>query len=340
MKKRIKKAEILLEYQNYIQRAPLTPQQMFGTACVNDGATVDRFGELWIKNIAENKKKFGSFAGMSVGSKCGHLSLKPAIVAGSGPSLKRNGEALRDRGDIPLISCLHNYHFFEDLGVKPDFYVTLDAQDITIEEVSEGGKKSEDEYWESTKDKTLLAYIGSSPTLLKKWKGEILFFNCPMPTDQVEQAVDAIEKFRVYVSSGGNVLGACLYLAKVIFGANPIAFVGADFSFSYDKKFHGWDSKYDKDIGSCVRTVDVFGNSVLTWQSYHGFKNFFDWVAENVPGIYINCTEGGTFGAYPTGNIMSVQQMDLIDLFEMYNMSSQVKQICENPQSDDKVIAY
>jgi hypothetical protein len=264
----------------------------------------------------------------------------PAIVAGAGPSLKRNGMELKDRGEIPLISCLHNFHFFEDRDIKVDYYVTLDAGEVTIEEVSEGGSKTEEEYWSATEKHTLLAYIGTSPRLLAKWRGKILFFNCPTPALGIDEEIEKIEKFHTFISPGGNVLGACLYIAKAIMGANPIAFVGADFSFSYDKKFHAWDSKYDKTMGQVLRTVDVFGHKVYTWASYHGFKCFFDWVVQRVPGSYYNCSEGGTFGAYPEGNIMSVRQVDLAEFLRMYHLCFETKDLCERPDEAQKAILY
>ena len=333
MERKVKIAEIPLELVNYIQAAPVAPEQLIQTASSADASTIEAFRETWVKNITENKKRFGSFAEKGIGKLYNLLRYQPAIVAGAGPSLKRNGPDLKDRKGIKLISCLHNFHFLEDQGTPADFYVTLDAGEITIEEVSEGGSKTPDEYWELTKGRTLLAYIGTSPRLLAKWQGEIYFFNCPMPHPEVDTAIDAVEKFWTYVSSGGNVLGACLYIARAILGANPIAFIGADFSFSYDKKFHGWNSKYDKTLGNVMRTVDIYGNKVYTWASYHGFKCYFDYIAEKVPGIYVNCTEGGTFGAYPDGNIMSVRQATLQEFFFMYHMNDMVQVNCASPDS-------
>lgn len=336
----IKTAEITLEYQNYIQEPPVATQSLYQTACGNDARTIEVWRETWVKNISENKKKFGSFADKSLGKLWGIYKYKPAIIVGSGPSLKRNAAELKNRREIPVISCLHNFHFLEDQGTPADFYVSLDAGEVTVEEVSEGGSKTPEEYWALTKDRTLLAYIGTSPRLLEKWQGNIYFYTCPMPDPAIDAEIDAIEKFRTLVSPGGNVLGACLYIAKAIFGANPIAFMGADFAFSYDNKFHGWNSKYDKNLGHVLRSVDVFGNKVYTWASYHGFKCFFDYITQVVPGIYYNCTEGGTFGAYQDGNIMSVRQLDLSDFLKMYHLHEETKDLCENPQIAEKKILY
>ena len=125
-------------------------------------------------------------------------------------------------------------------------------------------------------------------------------------------------------------------------GANPIIFVGADFCFSYTKKFHPWDSKYDGNLGMTIRCVDVYGNKALTWQSYYNFKTFFDWMAQIVGGIYINATEGGIFGAYPEGNIKHVRQMALSEVLRMYSMFEDYRSQYENPSEhrDVKLIMY
>lgn len=335
-----RKAEITCEYQNYIEHAPMHPKVMHKNACSNDGVTIETWRDIWTNNVKANKAHFKSFADHGVGKLWGINKNKPAVIVGSGPSLNYNGHVLKDRGDILAISCLHNYHFFEDRGVKIDYYVSLDAGEVVLEEVSEGGSKSAEEYWESTRDKTLLAYVGSHPDLFKKWKGKIYLFNAPVPDVAFMNSLESIEKFSSYVGNGGNVLGACLYIAKAVMGSNPIAFVGADFSFGYDKKFHGWDSKYDKKMGQVMRSHDVFGNKVLTWPSYHGFKQWFEYVCLTVPGLYVNCTEGGTLGAYPDGNIMDIRQMPLHSFIEMYEMHNQVKVCFTNPEVDEKRLLF
>lgn len=340
MRAKPRKAEIVLEYQNYIEAPPVAPAQMYGNACSSDAVTVNTWRQTWIDNVTANHKRFGSFEENSIGKLFKAHALKPAIIAGSGPSLSHNGIHLKDRGDIPLVSCLHNYQFFEDRGIKPDYYVTLDAGPVVLEEVYEGGTKTPEEYWESTKDKTLIAFIGTDPKLFEKWQGKVYLYNAPVPDDAYMQALEKLERFNLFISNGGNVLGACLYFAKAILGCATVGFVGADFSFGYNKKFHAWDSKYDAKLGYVMKAVDVFGNKVLTWQSYFNFKNWFDYIALSVPGIYINCTEGGTFGAYSDGNLMAIKQMPLLDFIDMHSMHEQMRGSCENPKTEEKKILF
>lgn len=332
--------ELTVDYQNTIPRPPETPEALFQRACSNDQQTIDHWEHIWLGNITANKQRFGSFAEHSAASEYKKYQYQPAIVAGSGPSLKVNAHELKNRGKIPLISCLHNFHFFEDLELAPEYYVSLDAGPVTIEEVSEGGSRSPDEYWERSKDRTLIAFIGSHPDLLAKWQGKILFFNAPVPKQGFVEKVDAIEKFNVLMSSGGNVLGACLYFAKAILGCFQTIFVGADFSFGYDKKFHAWNSKYDVTMGRVQMATTIHGVKVPTWPSYYNFKAYFDSVALRIPGIYYNCTEGGCLGAYPEGNIEAFRYMDLKDCLKHLNLNDALANHMADNASDQKLMLY
>jgi len=327
-----------LEYQPYIFQPPVPQGQLYQDACKNDKATIDSWEGTWLKNIKSNHEKFGPFKDRGLGLLHNKAQQLPIIVAGSGPSLKLNGHLLKDRPQgMKLISCLHNFHFMEDNEAGVDYYVTLDAGPVTIEEVTEGGSKSEEEYWKITNNRTLIAYIGTHPMLLEKWQGPILFYNAPVPSETFSKAVNDIEKFHTFVSNGGNVLGACMYIAKGFLGCPTTIFVGADFSFSNREKtqFHAWDSKYDANIGNYITVIDIFGCPVKTWNSYSNFKKWFDYVTLKLPGIYINSTEGGTFGAYRDGNLFSIKQMDLKDTLDMFSLSRHTKDQSENPEVEE-----
>lgn len=340
MSKELRKREIILEYQNLIERPPVPAGGLYQQACQNDNTTINHWRDIWLGNITANKQKYGSFADNSIGELYNKYRYGPAIVAGSGPSLKYNAHELKNRGSIPLISCLHNFHLFEELDLAPEYYVTLDAGPITITEVSEGGIHPEEWYWERTKDRTLLAFIGSPPALLEKWQGKVLFFNAPLPDANLVAEFDKIENFIHYVSSGGNVLGACLYIAKAILGVSVSIFVGADFSFSYENRFHGWDSSYDASMGQCIKCTDIFGIKVNTWPSYFGFKSYFEHVALSVPGYYVNCSEGGCLGAYAEGNLACFKYQDLKDCLAEYNINEQIREQINEPNSLVKKILY
>lgn len=332
--------EMDFEYQNYIEAPPVAPKILFAQACASDAVTIDTWRDQWIANARSNHKTYGPFGDHSIGELHGKFARQPVICVGSGPSLKENGLNLQETHGIPVVSCLHNFHYFIDNNLRCDYFVTLDAGEVTLEEISEGGKESHEFYLEKSKDFTLVAFVGTHPKLLAAWKGRVLFFNCPVPDEAYMKALTEIEDFSVWMTTGGNVLGACAYLAKAILGCNPIAWVGANYSFSYTKKFHGWDSKYDANLGRAMRAQDVWGNKVYTWQSYFNFKNWHEWLCCTIPGIYYNCTEGGILGAYPEGNIMQIQLMDLKKFIRMYSLHEEMAAQCLDPRAGEKKILF
>ena len=334
--------EILLNFQPYIMQPPISPEAAHKQAAKADEATISHWRDTWLRNIKANKETFGSFAEKSVGKLFESAAGQPAIVAGSGPSLKHSIRRLKARPKcMKLISCLHNFHYMEANEANVDYYVTLDAGPLTIKEVSEGSGKTEEECFAMSEGKTLIAYIGTQPELLRKWKGDIFFYNAPIPSEELHKEIAQIEPFHVFIESGGSVLGTCLFFSKGFLGCQVTTFVGADFSFSNTAKtqFHPWESDYDKDIGQCIHVVDVFGNRCQTWASYYNFKLWTEVVAQRVPGIYINASEGGILGAHRDGNLIHIKQMWLDDVYKMFGLSKLKESQAFNPEiCDNKVL--
>lgn len=329
-----------LSFQQYIDGPPIpdgNKEHLYARACSSDHITANTWLKQWLDQIRANKEHFGDFWNKNVMEEFGKFAYKPCIIAGSGPSLKKNAHLLSDRsirGDIPVVSCLHNFGYLEDLGVEVDYYLNLDAGEITIGEMYQGGKNAPEWYWDRTKDRTLVTAFTAQPELLKKWKGKILWFACVTGTPEFVGGLKQITDFNVAFSVGGNTLGACLYMAKAILGCSPIVYIGADFCFSYDNHFHSWESPYDQKVTGTMRAVDVFGMPVKTWNSYFNFKCFFDYLAcggqGNQPGDYINCTEGGILGAYQEGNIRQIRQSTLGEILWYYNLHRKLPEILKD----------
>lgn len=330
--------DIDLVYQNLIDGPPAAPQKLYEKACSSDGATVGAWREIWIKNAKLNKEKFGRFADKTIGKLHGINRGKAAIICGSGPSLKQSIEGLRENKQsahpLMVVSCLHNFGYFEDENVHADYYLSLDSGDIIMSDVFEGRKYPQEHYWEASKGKTLLATVMTPPKLFELWQGEIVLFSTMMPDAQLQRDLQAVERFSHYVSCGGNALGGCLYVAKAIFGSETLMICGADFCFDYDNTFHSYKTHYDAP-GGYVMHPDVFGNMRKTWPSYLNFKYWFDWVACTIPGRYINCSEG-LMGAYREGNIQQFQYMSLKQALVAYQMADRI--YLEHRDENKKVI--
>jgi len=313
---------MILNYQGYIDTPPVSKEQLWGSAVSNDTITVTSWKTKWLANIKGNVE-LNDIVGNSAMSEFGKYSCQPVICAGSGPSLKKNAHLLGSRPSrMGLVSCLHNFAYFVDLGIVPDGFVTLDAGDIVIEELSQGGTRPAEYYWEATKDHTLIAALVTPPELIKKWKGKIVWFDAPVPDQGYQDERKKLVDFNVFFNVGGNALGAVYYHARAILGGMPIIFVGADFAFDYTHRFHPFNSPYDQQFRGVIPCTDVFGNRVHSWQSYYNFKAWFDFQAQggqgNNPVQMINATEGGILGAYPQGNIRHIQQLALMDVLAMY----------------------
>jgi hypothetical protein len=323
-----------LQFQPYIDNPPVQNKEaLYQRACSNDGVTIDSWQKIWLANVETNCKEWDVENNTAM-QDYAKFAYKPGIIAGSGPSLKRNAHLLKDRGDMALVSCLHNFGFLEDLGAHPDYYINLDAGDITIPEMSEGGKLDSDHYWGLTKDRTLVTSVTANPVLHRKWQGRILWYNAIAASHEYVEAMKKITSMNLVYSVGGNTLGAALYHAKAILGCCPIVYVGADFCFGYDRQFHSWKSGYA--FSGYMLATDIFGNRVYTYPSYFNFKAWFDYIAcggkGNHPGQYINCTEGGILGAYAEGNIRQIQLMPLEHFLWTYNLHKKMGEMQKTGQ--------
>jgi hypothetical protein len=320
-----------LMYQPYID-PPQSKEVLYAQACSGDTVTVKSFKPQWLDHWKKNGAKY-DFKANSVMNDFGKFAFKPVICAGSGPSLKVNAYNLKIRDGIGLVACLHSLGFLEDLGCPADYYLTLDSQDITIGEMSQGGTKDEQYYWDLTKDRTLVACAVANPKLIEKWQGKILWYNTIVPDMEYQAEVDKTG-FNLYFNLGGNALGACYYFARAILGACPIALVGADFCFSNKRKFHAWNSPYDQQFAGLEMANDVFGNRVYTWRSYFNFAKWFEFISlgggGDNPHLFYNCTEGGILGAYPGGNVKSIIQMPLNAFIHSFNQHKMMKGLYES----------
>jgi hypothetical protein len=330
---------MVLEYQPYIPGPPQGKEALWHNAVRSDEVTVKAWHDIWVRNTEENSKvsNFAENSAMATHHACRY---QPVIVAGSGPSLKKNWKMLVEeasdsnhpgRCGIKMVSCLHNFGFMEDRDLMgpDDYYITLDAGEITLSEVTEGGKDHDpDWYWERTANRTLIAYHAAYPALIKKWKGKILWFTTPFSSLDVGKALgqwvdwSKVPAFNV----GGCVLGAAWYFSRALLGCSVPIMIGADFSFGYDRKFHAWQSQYDSKFSGVMPWTDVYGNRVWTWRSYFGFKSWLDHQAMGGQGnnaqLMINATEGGILGSYADGNIQQIIQMDLKRAMHMFNCSA------------------
>lgn len=322
----IRNVNIDLMYQPLIDSPPKEVGNLYQRASEGDKTTCDSWRDTWIKNFKLAKERFGMLADKSYGKLHGVNRHRPAIVIGSGPSLKHSLEALKENrmksNPVMSISCLHNFGLLEDEGCHADYYMSLDSGGVVIDDVSESRNKDGGFYWSATKGKTLIAYAASDPRLFDLWQGEIYLFNCLIPDLMIREEYEKVEPFRHYISAGGNAGGACMYAAKAVMGSSDILFVGFDFCFDYSNEFHSYKTHYDA-VGNFVLAHDVFGNMRKTWPSYLSFKFWLDHTVMTVPGRWTNCSEG-ILGAYLGGNLKHYDYKPLKEALTPYWMADEI----------------
>ncbi len=322
------KVKDLVEMKLQFQQAcePQVPQEsLYQQAISNDNVTINTWRDQWLIQAQENEAEF-ECSKNTVMSEHNKFKYQPGIIAGSGPSLRKNAHELKNRGTISLVSCCHNFGYFVDNDIHPEYYLQLDAGHITVDELGQGGKREREFYWEATKNCTLIASTVINPTFARKWKGKILWYSTPLPDEGLFNKLQEASPTKIFFQTGGNALGAAYYMSRAILGCTPSVFVGADFSFGYDHKFHPFDSPYDSKFSGVMPKTDVYGNRVATWPSYSNFADWFLFQSQGGrgqnPTFFINCTEGGILGASPQGNINTIKQMTLKALIFSYQMSS------------------
>jgi hypothetical protein len=281
--------------------------------------TVKTFSKQWIENLTENAKMC-DFSKYSIYSLKDKYKGETAYLVGASPSLSKNVKELKKKKGI-IIACGHVLKFLLENGVKPDFVIVLDANEVEGDFLDVGDK---------SKDIKLLADIMVHPKVFKIWKGRIWFFrlmgrwigkrkNGKPYGDRTHQKLWTLSKFNDLLFTNGSVMGGA-YSAAELFGIKRIVFVGMDFSMpmssSYVLRYSGGEEDegtlehYDQQVD-----VDISGRGVWGKGRMFFYKYWFDGMSMIRPKIeFINATEGGILGAYPEGNLKSIKQMKLSEV--------------------------
>lgn len=171
----------------------------------------------WIENYFSNIGAFLKYP--PVDSLRGRFKGVPMVVAGAGPSLKKNAHLLKGlKGKAIIVAAVTAYKPLLKFGVIPDFVIA--AEKVDLPEYFTYGE-------EDLKTRFILGEVSHPNMFDREVGGKFVYFNAYNRLS-LEQA-----KFwgsDYFPSSGGSVTTSAFDMG-LMFGCDPIIFVGQDLSF-------------------------------------------------------------------------------------------------------------
>lgn len=211
---------------------------------------------------------------------------KPAIIVSAGPSLEKNIDQLKElNNDMLIISGGRTLRSLIDKGINPGLLAVADPGEISYELV-EG-------YIENL-NIPLLFYEGTNEKVVSNHKGEKIFFSNNSFIDRIS------EKNLIQFSSGGSVSHSMTSCA-LLFGCNPIIFIGQDLAYTDDKKYSlisqnrdGSGTFDETNRNNDIWVEDINGEKIRTSLDLNQFRIAFENIIKENPNTkFINSTEGG-----------------------------------------------
>ncbi|OGP21352.1 MAG: hypothetical protein A2054_08150 [Deltaproteobacteria bacterium GWA2_55_10] len=197
--------------------------------------------EVWVDNYFDNIDQMVGCPPVDVLS--GRFKGMPIIIAGAGPSLKKNAHLLKEvKGKAVIMAAITAYKPLLSYGVIPDFIIAAEKVDLpeyfTYDECD-------------LKTRLILGEVAHPGMFGREVKEKFVFFN-PSHALSTEHAKYWGSDY--FPAVGGSVTTAALDIA-VKMGGGPIIFVGQDLCFGENEThvpggvYVSQDIKIDRDKG-------------------------------------------------------------------------------------------
>lgn len=238
-------------------------------------------GEIWEQNYVHNKAEI---------RKRLHGPPKvngdPVLVIGAGPSLEKNLDLI-EPNLYNIAVCDKVCPKLAKMGVTPDLIFALNSEPTDVVKWIEPFNHSLAE---------LVVPCGVHPDTYSRWDGEIRFVNAVTSTGLHHRV--SHETGLMPLSIGSNV-GTFAYTMCAYWGANPIAYIGLDFSFlSRDEVMSKYDAEeYDPKAYNVLEMTDINGDIRFLDIGWFDMASAFQERVQAMQDWYgattVNCTEGG-----------------------------------------------
>lgn len=267
--------------------------------------------ESWVLNYLENMEHFQTYP--SIDSLRDMFKGVPLVIAGAGPSLRKNAHLLREiKGKAVIIAAITAYKPLLKFGVVPDFIIASEKVDLPEYFTYDGN---------DLQTRLILGDVSHPNMFARNVKDKFVFFNSYSALS-LEHATHWGAGY--FPAIGGSVTTTALDLG-IMMGCDPVIFVGQDLSFG-DGETHApggvyikQDISIDKDSGTVsivedyVTLKDRAKNShKLLWlkgldgktvASKYDWVTFHQWFEDYMlalkksgsPVRVLNATEGGAY---------------------------------------------
>ncbi|MEK6758515.1 MAG: 6-hydroxymethylpterin diphosphokinase MptE-like protein [Deltaproteobacteria bacterium] len=268
---------------------------------------------MWNENYLANVKSFPKYPKIDVFKDA--FKGVPMVIAGAGPSLKKNAHLLKDiKGKALIIAAVTAYKPLLSYGVIPDFVIAAEKVDLP-------------EYFtydeRDLQTRFILGEVSHPDMFSREVKNKIVYFS---RFNRLSHEQAHLWGSGFFPSSGGSVTTSAFAIGLMC-GCDPIVFVGQDLSFGSDGRTHAaggvyisQDVKIDEKTGlvtiderfvsPALKEESLKNNVKLLWlkgldgrpvASKFDWVTFHQWFEKEMiclkeaadPTRVINATEGG-----------------------------------------------
>ncbi len=268
---------------------------------------------MWNENYLANVKSFPKYPKIDVFKDA--FKGVPMVIAGAGPSLKKNAHLLKEiKGKALIIAAVTAYKPLLGYGVIPDFVIAAEKVDLP-------------EYFtydeRDLQTRFILGEVSHPDMFSRAVKNKIIYFS---KFNRLSHEQAHLWGSGFFPSSGGSVTTSAFAIGLMC-GCDPIVFVGQDLSFGSDGRTHAaggvyisQDVKIDEKTGlvtiderfvsPALKEESLKNNVKLLWlkgldgapvASKFDWVTFHQWFEKEMiclkeagdPTRVINATEGG-----------------------------------------------
>lgn len=269
----------------------------------------------WIDNFKANLPIVNG--GYGIASLLGTLPGVPVIIVGAGPTLDRN---IKQLGGLDkkacVISCDSTLKALVENDVIPHIVVTTDSK-ARIKDFIKGIDISEMAFVVDTFTHPDTAALLTEEAGRVYWYNTLPVDNCPFTG-----ALNSWTGFIGNLGTGGCVATSAWWFACQVLQYEPDGVkTGADILVGLPEAFYDSAEMYAQAVIKTVETepyqtkpvkdIDIFGDPCWTFPALQSFAFWFQDIFLQLPGIHVNCSEGGILKE----NILNMPLQVAIPLF-------------------------